>query len=374
MAEAMTQHAAPDAERVEALALERVRALKPYVPGLQPAPGEGWLKLNTNEWPYPPSPRVAEAIAAEVEQLPYYPQPTSLRLREAIAAAEGLQGPDWVLAGNGSDDCLNLLLRAFCDARAAAGSLEPTYGLYAVLAAIQGTPFHTVPLPESLELPVATLAALPCRLLFVPHPHAPLGRVWSLDALQSLAERFSGILVIDEAYIAFAGPDASARQLLERHPRLVITRTFSKSHGLAGLRVGFCLAHPALIGLLDRVRESYNLDRLAQAGARAALEDTAYYAPLTQRIVASRERFCQGLDALGWAYAPTGANFVFAEPPGASPERAKQLYEALAAERVLVRHFPRSALTSKGLRMSVGTEGAMEQLLDRLSTWTQTHA
>jgi histidinol-phosphate aminotransferase len=358
----------PAAAAIEALAAPHIRALHAYTPGAQPA-GDGWIKLNTNELPYPPSPRVAAAIQAECARLALYPNPTAAPLRAAIAARHGLQ-PAQVIVGNGSDDLLNLLMRVFGD-HAGVGQTFPSYSLYPVLAAMTGGRLLSVPFAEDMRLPVAELAALDARILFLTTPNAPTGVGFATAELDRLAAAFPGILVLDEAYADFA--DENALPLLARHPRVVITRTFSKSHGLAGLRVGYALADPATIDLLDRVRDSYNVNRLSQAGALAALADDDWHRAAIGKVRATRDRFRAALLALGWHTWPAQANFVLTRPRAgaghAGPEIARALQDWLAQRRILVRYFGSSPLTADCLRISIGTDADMNRLLEEIASW-----
>lgn len=351
-----------------------MRDLHAYVPGLQPTE-PGWVKLNTNENPYPPSPRVAEAIAGAIADgaLRLYPDPRSTELRRAFAAAYGHGlNEENVIVGNGSDDVLNLLVRVF--GAGAVGFTVPSYSLYPVLVAIANGEARAMPFTREMRLPVRELAVCRANILFLTSPNAPTGVGFTAAELASLAASFPGILVIDEAYADFAQENALG--LLAHHPRLVITRTLSKSHGLAGLRVGCALAHPEIIDLLDRVRDSYNVNRVSQAAGLAAVRDTAYTATIIARIKATRQRTLERLADLGWFTYPSQANFVFTEPrtrAGATGANvARSCYEHLAARKVLVRYFGSHALTESFLRITVGTDAQMDALHEGLQSWLQT--
>ncbi len=353
-----------------ALAPAFVRALHAYTPGLQPA-GEGWVKLNTNENPYPPSPHVAEAIRRELGgALRLYPDPRSTALRRAFARLHGLD-ESAVLVGNGSDDVLNLLVRVFAGGGGRAAFTLPSYSLYPVLVAIEGGAASPIEFDRGMRLPVERLGACTAPVLFLTSPNAPTGVGFATAEIERVAGAFAGILVVDEAYAAFAAEHAMG--LVGRLPRVVVTRTLSKSHGLAGLRVGFAAAHPEVIDLLDRVRDSYNVNRLSQAGALAALEDAGYTEAVVRRIVATREATRARLDALGWFTHPSSANFLFTEPKTrvgrVGPEVARGCYEYLLSRRILVRHFPSHALTAGFLRITVGAEEPMEALVGGIIEW-----
>ncbi len=353
----------------DSLAREFIRELKGYVPGEQPR-GRDWIKLNTNENPYPPSPRVEQAIKEAIPGLERYPNPKAQAARKAIARDSGL-GPEHVLVGNGSDDVLNLVFRAFTGPEAAAGALDPSYSLYPILAGIQGTPFVRVPLPPDLEFPATAIAESGTRVFFLTSPNAPLGIGFSNAEIRALAEIYEGLLVVDEAYGAFA--KESAQTLLEHHPRLVVTRSFSKSHSLAGLRIGYLLGHPEVIGELDKVRDSYNVDALAQAGLVAALSDPDYYRATIGKIKNIRNYYLGWFRDLGWDTFPSQANFITTRPVSGKGEVGVEVAEScfafLKSRKVLVRHFPQSPLIRECLRISVGDEDQMEALEEAVEAW-----
>lgn len=356
------------------LALPHVAKLHAYTPGLQPAES-GWVKLNTNECPYPPSPRVAEALRREIGEdgaaLRLYPNPASAPLRAAVARLHGV-APENVCIGNGSDDILNLLVRAYCGGNAAAGYTVPSYSLYPVLVGMQDGASEIIPFDRSMRLPLERLAASRARILFLTSPNAPTGVAFANADLERVLAAFPGILVVDEAYAPFA--EADAVPLLARHPRLVVTRTLSKAYALAGIRVGYALADSAVIGLLDRMRDSYNVNRLSQAAALAALGDEEHLRGNVARVKATRDRFLADLNGRrGWFTYPSQANFVFTEPRDArgatGPQVARAAYDFLCARKVLVRHFPSHALTAPFLRITVGTDPEMRVLSESLDAW-----
>lgn len=358
----MSDQAAPRAERIA--------GLQPYVPGFQPV-GEGWIKLNTNELPYPCSPAVAPAVAAEVGRLDRYPDPRSSRLRQALAKRYGLE-PDQVMIGNGSDDVLNILIRVLGDGMGAVtAEVRPCYSLYRVLAAIQNVTHEQWEHEDGWGLPIARAGNSEARILFITSPNAPTGLAYGREKMAELAAAFRGVLVVDEAYADFA--EDSAVPLLKRHRNLVITRTFSKSYGLAGLRVGYVLAPAEVIDLLDRVRDVYNVDRLAQAGALAALQDQDYFEEVVARVKEQRQRLQAQFEQWGWFYHPSSANFVFVQPrqgDGTTGARvAEACFEWLMEQRILVRRFASDPLTAPFLRISIGTEAEMTALLGALEQW-----
>ena len=356
------------------LALPHVGKLHAYTPGLQPSES-GWVKLNTNECPYAPSPRVAEALRREIGEdgaaLRLYPNPASAPLRAAVARLHGV-APDNVCIGNGSDDILNLLVRAFCGGDSAAGYTFPSYSLYPVLVGMQDGASEIIPFDRSMRLPVDQLAGSRARILFLTSPNAPTGVAFANADLERVLAAFAGILVVDEAYAPFA--EADAVPLLPRHPRLVITRTLSKAYALAGIRVGYALADPAVIGVLDRLRDSYNVNRLSQAAALAAVGDEEHLRGNVARVKATRDRFLGDLTGRrGWFTYPSQANFLFTEPRDArgatGPQVARAAYDFLCARKVLVRHFPSHALTASFLRITVGTDPEMRVLSESLDAW-----
>jgi len=364
---------------LSSLALPHVASLHAYTPGLQPTE-PGWVKLNTNECPYPPSPRVAEALRREIGadggSLRLYPNPKSAPLRAAIAAHHGHSlTAENVIVGNGSDDILNLLVRAFCTREAAAGFTFPSYSLYPVLVEIQDAGSLVIEFDRTMRLPLELIAASKARAFFLTSPNAPTGVAFSNAELARVLEVFPGLLVVDEAYAPFASEDAVP--LLATHPRLVVVRTLSKAYALAGIRVGYALAHPEIIDLLDRVRDSYNVNRLSQAAALAALGHPEYYAAIIARIKTTRDRFvADSQERRCWFTYPSSSNFIFTEPKNArgesGPAVAKAAYDFLCAHKILVRHFPSHALTASFLRISVGTDDEMLVLSETLDSWLKT--
>ena len=245
-------------------ALPHIQDLHAYVPGEQPQ-GEGWVKLNTNENPYAPSPKVADAIAAQLADLRKYPEPVSAKLRAAIGQRFGLEQAN-VIIGNGSDNILDLITRCFASAPGA-GHTVPSYSLYPVVAGMSGQGLLDVNFDRSMQLDVDAMAATQAKVFFLTNPNAPTGVAFPLLQIEAALQAIDGLLVVDEAYVDFGGE--SAVTLLKDYENLVVVRTFSKSYGLAGMRVGFAMAAAPIIGILDRVRDAYNLDRIAQAAALA---------------------------------------------------------------------------------------------------------
>jgi histidinol-phosphate aminotransferase len=356
------------------LALPHVAKLHAYTPGLQPTEPD-WVKLNTNECPYAPSPRVAEALRQEIgadgASLRLYPNPKSTPLRAAVAKLHALREEN-VIIGNGSDDILNILIRAFCTEEAAAGFTLPSYSLYPVLVEIQDGRSNIIEFDRSMRLPLEKIAGSTARAFFLTSPNAPTGVAVSNADLETILNSFRGLLVVDEAYAPFATENAVS--LLARYPNLVVVRTLSKAYALAGIRVGYALAHPEIIDLLDRVRDSYNVNRLSQAAALAAIGDQAYYNGVIAKVKATRDRAVADFATRrGWFTYPSQANFVFTEPKNArgesGPAVSKSAYSFLYSRKVLVRHFPSHALTAPFLRISVGTDDEMLVLSETLDAW-----
>lgn len=352
----------------QARALLHVQELHAYVPGEQPQ-GEGWVKLNTNENPYPPSPRVATAVAAEVTQLRRYPEPVSHDLRAVIGERLGLSASR-VIIGNGSDNILDLITRCYVS-QAGAGHTVPSYSLYPVVAGMSGKQLIDVPFTRAMELDVDAIAAANSDVFFLTNPNAPTGVSFPLTVIEAVLQRIDGLLVVDEAYVDFGGESAVA--LLQQYENLIVVRTFSKSYGLAGMRVGFALASEGIIGMLDRVRDAYNLDRIAQAAAQAAFEDVEYFETQRQKVIATREATLAQFDELGWFTYPSAANLLFTEPTNAAGETGAQvaadLFEHLKQARVLVRYFPGHPLTCSFIRVSIGTDAEMNVFLTAVKSW-----
>jgi histidinol-phosphate aminotransferase len=359
--------------RITDLALPYVAKLHAYTPGLQPT-GPGWVKLNTNELPYAPSPRVAEAIRQELAEdgalLRLYPNPKSTPLRQVVARLHGLREEN-VCIGNGSDDILNLLVRVFASHDAAASFTYPSYSLYPVLVAIQDGRTETVEFDRSMTLPVDAVAQSKARVFFLTSPNAPTGVGFRTAEIESILQSYRGILVVDEAYALFARDNAAS--LVDKYPNLVVVRTLSKAYALAGIRVGYALASAEVIDLLDRVRDSYNVNRLSQVAAIAALNDADYYSVVIEKVKSTRDRCVAAWRALGWFVYPSEANFIFVEPVDAKgrngPEVAKSAYEYLVRQKVLVRYFPSHALTASFLRITVGTDDEMLVVNQNLEAW-----
>ena len=344
-----------------------VQQLVPYVPGEQPALAHP-IKLNTNENPYPPSPRVVAAIAHELgatgDSLRRYPDPLSRRLRETVAAHHGLK-PEQVFAGNGSDEVLAHVFQALLKHDKPLRFPDISYSFYPTYARLYGVPCEVVPLADDFSIHAEDYLGDAGGVLF-PNPNAPTGRALPLaDVERIVAANPSSVVVIDEAYVDFGAQSAIA--LIDRYPNLLVVHTTSKSRSLAGMRVGFAFGHAALIEALNRVKDSFNsypLDRLAQAAAQAAYEDDAYFRATCQRVGATRERLTQSLQALGFDVVPSAANFIFARHPA---HDAATLAAHLKAQEIFVRHFKLPRI-DQHLRITVGTNDECDALIGALRT------
>jgi histidinol-phosphate aminotransferase len=329
-----------------------------YAPGEQPLEG-GFIKLNTNENPYPPSPRVAEAIAQMLgERLRLYPDPVGTAFRKVAARLHGVE-PGMILAGNGSDDLLTILTRAFAGPGDVVAYPTPSYILYRTLAEIQGARAVEVPFEADWDLDPARFAGLGARLAFIANPNSPSGTALSPARLGSIAEALECPLVVDEAYINFAERDAIG--LIADHPNVIVLRTLSKGYSLAGLRLGYLIARPEIVEGLIKVKDSYNCDTLSLVGGAAALEDQAHLTVSTAMIRSTRARLARAMREMGYHVPESHANFVWCT--GGPP--ASATYEALKARKILVR-LMRYPNQPDGLRITVGTDREVDRLLEEL--------
>jgi histidinol-phosphate aminotransferase len=331
-----------------------------YQPGEQPRPGERVLKLNTNENPYPPSPAVLAAIRdAAGEGLRLYPPPFADKARERAASVYGF-APEQVLVGNGSDELLALAVRALVDPGQAFVYPVPTYSLYPVLAQIHGAHVLEIPFPDDFSLP-AELFGRAEPLVILCNPNAPTGTLVARSEVRRLAESLPGVLLVDEAYVDFAEEDALA--LARELGNVIVLRSLSKSFSLAGLRVGLALGPVGLIDGLVKVKDSYNVDALAAAGAAEALTDLGYVRENVAKVKATRARLTGGLRDLGLRPLPSQANFVFVR---CGEGRARNISLKLKERGILVRYFD-DAYVNDGLRISVGTDVEVDRLLRELA-------
>jgi histidinol-phosphate aminotransferase len=335
-----------------------IRAMAGYVPGEQPR-DSAYVKLNTNENPYPPSPRVFEALRAALtgDRLRKYPDPMGTAFRQAAGRVLGVD-PDAILIGNGSDDVLTILTRACVPEGGLVVSPTPSYLLYRTLAELQGARFQTVPFTADWGLP-SLWPVRDAHLTFVCSPNSPSGSALPPTALERLAEAVGGPMVLDEAYVDFA--DAHGLHLARRD-NVIVTRSFSKSYALAGIRFGFAVARPELVREFVKVKDSYNCNVLSLAAATAAIEDQDYLRATRAKIVATRWRLAEAMAGLGFAVTPSQANFVWCRR-GDRP--VKPIYEELKRRMILVRYMNYEG-HGDGLRITVGADGEIDRLLEEL--------
>jgi histidinol-phosphate aminotransferase len=334
-----------------------------YVPGEQPQAGK-FIKLNTNENPYPPSPRVRRAIEEALDRgLQKYPDPMANAFRTRAAEVLKLPGKEWMLCGNGSDDILTICTRALIGEGELLRLPYPSYILYKSLAQIQGAGSEEIPFEPDWSLPAAFgNPAEGLKLVFLPNPNSPTGTLISREAILHLAQRLPCPLLVDEAYVDFA--DFNCLDLVAQNEKIMVSRTLSKSYGLAGLRFGYLVAQPQLIEQFIKVKDSYNCDALSIAAATAAIDDQAWLAENRAKILKTRGRLTTELEKLGFTVIPSQANFVWCTHP-ARP--AKPLYEALKQSGILVRYMNYPSW-SDGLRISVGSDEQIDALLAMLQT------
>ena len=347
---------------------ENIRRMTGYASGEQPD-NELTIKLNTNENPYPPSPQVSQVLAQfKPESLRRYPPATAQKFRQLAAELHGLDLEN-VIATRGGDELLRLVITTFVDPGEKIGMTDPTYSLYPVLAQIQNCPIAEVPLLDNWALPdefARRMNDAKVALTFLVNPHAPTGALLPIGQVSKLASELNSILLLDEAYIDFVDHDYQTSQLVKQHDNLVILRTLSKGYSLAGLRFGYGLADHALIEpMLNKTRDSYNLDLISQQIAEAAIEDQAYVRGNWQKVIAERNRLKARLHDLGLLCADSQANFLLATIPESINPSAAELYQKLKERHILVRYFKAERLNDK-LRISVGTREENNQLLATL--------
>lgn len=338
-------------------------SLVPYVPGEQPK-DQRYIKLNTNENPYPPSPKVIAAIqAAANEDLRLYPDPTCEQLTEKIAAYYGLT-KDQVFVGNGSDEILAFAFPAFFSSDKPILFPDITYTFYPVYAKLYGLTYETLPVDEHFKIEPERFC-IPNGGIIIPNPNAPTARYLPLDSLRTILDaNRDQVVIVDEAYIDFGGESAVC--YLAEYPNLLVVQTLSKSRSLAGLRVGMAMGHKDLIEGLNRVKNSFNsytLDRLALAGAIASIEDQSYFEETTRKVIATRDRTIEALKPLGFRIIESKANFFFITHP---EQLAQHLFDELRLRGILVRFFNKPRI-DQFLRVSIGTDEEMEVFVDAMS-------
>ena len=342
-----------------------VHRLTPYVPGEQPKL-QNLVKLNTNENPYGPSPKVIAALQAEAaETLRLYPDPNSDRLKSAIAECHGLQ-TNQVFVGNGSDEVLAHVFHALFQHEQPLLFPDITYSFYPVYCGLYGIQYEPIALNAQFEINVDDYLRPNGGIIF-PNPNAPTGIPLPLAEIERLLKaNQDSVVVVDEAYVDF-GTESSV-QLIQQYPNLLVTHTLSKARSLAGLRVGFALGHPDLIEALIRVKDSFNsypIDRFAESGAVAAMQDRTYFEQTCAQVIATRTRLVSDLEALGFEVLPSGANFIFAMHPAHAGE---ELTAKLREQNIIVRHFKKPTRIAPYLRITIGTDAQSERLMNALKS------
>ena len=343
---------------------ESVRRLVAYTPGEQPK-ARRVVKLNTNENPYLPSPKCAAVLDGfDLNRLRRYPDPVFTALRARLAKI-WRTSPSRIFIGNGSDEILTLAAKAFVEDCEAIGSLDPSYSLYRTLADIRNVPFVPTPLgPDfSWNGKIATQAQNTVSLFLLTNPNAPTGTFTDASTIAKCAKRFRGVIVVDEAYADFAKGNCVPIATGKDNRNVIVMRTLSKSFSLAGLRLGYCIGPEDLIDALYKVKDSYNVDAIAQAVALAALNDLPWMRANVAKVRCTRARIAKALAYRGWDVLPSESNFLFARP---AHRPAAELFEELRARNIFVRYF-KGPRTGDRLRITVGTDAEMDALLSALS-------
>jgi len=332
-----------------------------YTPGEQPQRIGGWIKLNTNENPYLPSPEVAKLLQkVNPASLRLYPDPISCELRKFIAHLNGLRR-DNVIIGNGSDDILTIAMRCFVSEDEFAACPEPSYSLYPVLSQIQGADCLMIPLNSNFSMPDDFVEqAGQAKMLMIPRPNAPTGTAFEMGKMRAICRNFDGIVLIDEAYADFA--DDSCIEFVHEFSNVIVSRTFSKSYSLAGIRVGYAMASHRIIAGMLKVKDSYNINTLSQKIALTALQDQNYFKQNIVKIRKTRRRVTFALNKAGFEVVPSQANFVFVSPPDRNGE---QLYLDLKEKGILVRWFA-GPVTGRYIRITIGTDKETDKLLEAI--------
>lgn len=336
----------------------RFERLEAYVPGEQPR-DRRYIKLNTNESPYPPSPAVLEAARVVANTLNLYCDPTALRLREAAAEVYGVE-PEGILPVNGSDEILNFAFMAFCDGRTPIAYPETSYGFYPVLADLHGIDKREIPLKSDFSIDFHDYLGLNCTIV-IANPNAPTGLALGLSEIEAIvASNPSNVVIVDEAYVEFGAE--SVVPLTRKYDNLLVTRTFSKSHSLAGARLGFGIGDPGLMADLTAIKDStnpYNVNAMTQAAGVAALGDNAYYMANCRRVAGTRRWTAERLRELGFSLTDSRSNFLFVRHPEIP---GGELYAKLREKGILVRHFSKPSIADYN-RVTVGTPEQMEALV-----------
>ena len=339
-----------------------IATMQGYTPGEQPKPGTPIIKLNTNENPYPPSPKALEILRnLDAEWLRRYPDPYARDFCHAVS--EALAVPtDGIVVTNGSDDLLNILIRACAEGQRKVVYPMPSYVLYRTLASLQPAEVVEVPYPLNYRLPIDELVAAGGAVTLIATPNSPSGHLVPLNDLRQLASRVSGVLAIDEAYVDFA--DYSAISLVREFDNVIILRTLSKGYSLAGLRLGFGIANPKIISELFKVKDSYNVDAIAILVGTAAMQDQEYKNACAEKIKRSRSQLAVDLRQIGFKVRDSQGNFLLVTPPN---NKAAAIYQSLKEQNILVRYFDLPGLSDK-LRITIGTDEQNQKLLQAIAS------
>ncbi len=331
-----------------------------YIPGEQPQDGL-YIKLNTNENPYAPSPKVLAALKNEInDRLRLYPDPISTSVRKKVAEIFNTK-PERVMVGNGSDDLLTIIIRSFVGEGSKIVYPYPTYLLYKTLSEIQNSQECIIDFREDYSISEEILVK-DAAVTFICNPNSPSGTTIPVEEVSEIAGKIDGIIVVDEAYVDFA--EDNCMRLVDKHPNLIVLRTLSKSYSLAGMRLGFAVAQEGLINGMMKVKDSYNVDRLSMASAVAALDDQETFRENVSRIKQTRLRLVESLKKLGFFVYPSQANFVMIKCENAG--EAKDIYHELKERKILVRYIDQPRLDDC-LRITVGTDKEIDALLEKLS-------
>jgi histidinol-phosphate aminotransferase len=350
---------------------DNIRRMNGYTWGEQPTDAQT-IKLNTNENPYPPSPLVQQTLTAlSADVLRTYPRPTADPLRDRLALLHGVSR-DHILVTHGGDEALRLAVTTFVDPGTTFAMAEPSYSLYRVLAQVQDAPVFSLPLDQDWRLPADAdrqLNAAGARLTCIVNPHAPSGTLLPAEQLAALAQSLEGVLLVDEAYVDFVAPEHGydLTHLTLEIPNLLLLRTFSKGYSLAGLRLGYLIGSPGLIEpMLNKTRDSYNVDAISQALGEAAVRDQGYARQGWEKVRADRKTLAAGLRQLGLRSAPSETNFLLVRVPPEVHRSAAELYRYLKDKHILVRYFDVPRLRDC-LRVTIGTPAQNQMLIDALT-------
>lgn len=338
-----------------------VDAMTGYIPGEQPKPNSKIIKLNSNENPYPPSPKVKDVLQNfDWEWLRRYPNSSATQFRNAVSQALDVPA-EWIIVGNGSDEVLNLIIRACTDSSRKVVYPMPTYVLYRTLVEMQPAERVEIDYPQDYRLPIEELVKADGAVTFIATPNSPSGHVVPLEDLRELAKRLSGVLVIDEAYVDFASGDALS--IVKEFENAISIRTLSKGYSLAGIRLGFGIANPKLLQGLYKIKDSYNIDAITCAIGAVAMQDQIYKNSCTQKIKISRGKLSDDLKKLGFKVWDSQTNFLLVQPPQGN---AEDLYLKFKEKGILIRYFKQEGLENK-LRITVGTDEENQVLVEALA-------